>query len=423
MKVVLIVPHGLNASYLGCYGNEWVTTPTFDRLAAEGIVFDQHYADHPDADCLCGYFLSGYYHFSCPDSSETVAAERLLEAPNLFRESGVATAMIATSDLEISPAAQSSWGRIELVPSAGGSEAILRQVVERANQTVYDLSAESQWLARVDLGTLLSLPDPPKSFRDTLDLDRCDANTQDPEYEEATNESLQPEHAELSARQQLYASMVTRLDSAIGLILSELRKLGLIDEVLVAVTCHRGQDLEELSSFRKSRGLFLHEEYVHVPLILRMPGKANADRRVAALTQPVDLTATLLDVFKLAAREFHGKSLLPLIDEESSTVREYACSGLRLADTNSWALRTADWCLLQSESLSPAHDCDATPPSRSLLFRKPEDRWEVNELSGLHRELAEALSETLRCFVAATRGQGPLKAPELPKIMDAGAHS
>src|SRR5262245_2813517 len=57
MKILMIIPHGLNAQSLGCYGNESLSTPALDRLAAEGIVFHQHYADHPDGSCRCQFFF------------------------------------------------------------------------------------------------------------------------------------------------------------------------------------------------------------------------------------------------------------------------------------------------------------------------------------------------------------------------------
>jgi|GEM_PF-995578 len=52
--VVVISFDHLHLGYLGCYGNEWVETPTFDQLAARAVVFDGHFAanltpgsDHP----------------------------------------------------------------------------------------------------------------------------------------------------------------------------------------------------------------------------------------------------------------------------------------------------------------------------------------------------------------------------------------
>src|SRR5262245_52331192 len=45
MKILLLHVTGLHLGYVGCYGNDWVSTPALDWLAAEGVVFDQHYAD------------------------------------------------------------------------------------------------------------------------------------------------------------------------------------------------------------------------------------------------------------------------------------------------------------------------------------------------------------------------------------------
>ncbi|CAN5553412.1 hypothetical protein BH11PLA2_BH11PLA2_05680 [soil metagenome] len=44
MQTIVIIARGLGANGLGAYGNEWVATPHLDRLAAEGVVYDRHYA-------------------------------------------------------------------------------------------------------------------------------------------------------------------------------------------------------------------------------------------------------------------------------------------------------------------------------------------------------------------------------------------
>src|SRR5947209_6725045 len=44
MKALVLELADLHLGYLGCYGNEWVATPALDRFAAQGVVFDQHFA-------------------------------------------------------------------------------------------------------------------------------------------------------------------------------------------------------------------------------------------------------------------------------------------------------------------------------------------------------------------------------------------
>src|SRR5947209_2035343 len=45
MHAIVVRADGLAVHWLGAYGNEWVSTPHLDRLAAGGVVFDWHFAD------------------------------------------------------------------------------------------------------------------------------------------------------------------------------------------------------------------------------------------------------------------------------------------------------------------------------------------------------------------------------------------
>ena len=45
MNLVYIVSDSMRADYLGCYGNSWVRTPNIDRLAREGILFENAYIE------------------------------------------------------------------------------------------------------------------------------------------------------------------------------------------------------------------------------------------------------------------------------------------------------------------------------------------------------------------------------------------
>ena len=50
---------------LGCYGNEWVSTPNLDRLAAEGTRFDLAFSQSPVCTPSRGAFLTGRYPRTC----------------------------------------------------------------------------------------------------------------------------------------------------------------------------------------------------------------------------------------------------------------------------------------------------------------------------------------------------------------------
>lgn len=50
---------------LGCYGNEYVTTPNLDRLAAEGACFDHAFSQSPVSTPSRGAFLTGRYPRTC----------------------------------------------------------------------------------------------------------------------------------------------------------------------------------------------------------------------------------------------------------------------------------------------------------------------------------------------------------------------
>jgi arylsulfatase A-like enzyme len=44
-NVIVIMCDSLQFNYLGCYGNDWIKTPNFDKLAKESVVFEKAYAE------------------------------------------------------------------------------------------------------------------------------------------------------------------------------------------------------------------------------------------------------------------------------------------------------------------------------------------------------------------------------------------
>src|SRR5262245_16708994 len=143
------------------------------------------------------------------------------------------------------------------------------------------------------------------------------------------------------------------------------------EDVLVLVTSDSGQSLGEHGVVRAVPPWWhdhrLHEEDVHLPLILAAPG-CPAGRPVEALTASVDLARTTGAPLRAAGEgALHGHDLRPAALGEGHALREYVCLGhescldpqglLSLPqDTRSdlaaddrrpteWAIRTPDWYL------------------------------------------------------------------------------
>ena len=88
----------------------------------------------------------------------------------------------------------------------------------------------------------------------------------------------------------------------------------------------------------------------------------------------------------------HGHDLLPLIRGEQTKVRDYACMGM---DVEEFAIRTHLWHLIVPL------ESDPDEPRSAELYRKPEDRWDQNNVIEQHPEVADQLELALRRFVEA----------------------
>lgn len=209
--------------------------------------------------------------------------------------------------------------------------------------------------------------------------------------------------------QTSYGAAVSYVDAGLGQLLEALAGLEGGDDILLIVTSDTGQNLGEHGLVGASRP-WLHEELIHLPLLLRLPGAAEAGRRVAALTQAVDLAPTLAQWFQAPLPEVHGHSLLPLAQGKVESVRPYACAALQVGEASEYALRAPEWAFLLPVKLN-ADDGERSPQ----LYVKPDDRWEVNNVLQHHLEFTEQLERTLRDFVTAACQPGSLQVPPLPE--------
>lgn len=310
MRVVVIAADGLRPDYLGCYGCEWVPTPTVDRWAAEGVVSDWHFADTPRP----------------PNSTEL--RDRLV---------GVPFAVVP-------------WERADEEPFS------LKPTRRAVRKTVEQLGDADPAVLWIDIGVLLPPWDVPDdiaadAFADTDDEDEDDELI--PWTDELPSAVDDPTFDRL---QRTYAAAVTAFDAGLAKLGSDLDKRGWGDAAYV-LTSFRGLPLGERGVAGFADGT-PHEELVHLPLVVRSVDDAGGGR-VTALTQPADLYDLIAN---WVGRPSELKSRESII----------------IADRS---VRTADAYLIGGES--------------PRLYRKPEDRWEINDVSQQQPEEVETLAAKL----------------------------
>ena len=99
MNVVVIACNGLHLGFLGAYGNAWIETPNIDRLSAEGVVFDHHFAENLTTIPTRRSWWTGRYGFHEPDLGWTPLRPDEVLLPDLLASNGVRTALVSDNPI------------------------------------------------------------------------------------------------------------------------------------------------------------------------------------------------------------------------------------------------------------------------------------------------------------------------------------
>ena len=206
-----------------------------------------------------------------------------------------------------------------------------------------------------------------------------------------------PAHA--GAFNPTYATMVSKLDDAVGKILTALDEAGIADSTLVAFTSDNGGlHVPEIGDppptlnapFRAGKG-FLYDGGVRVPLIVRFPGGTDAGRMMTGPVSTGDLVPTICRLAGVAAPQpAEFRDLADAAPPSASDDRpffwhqpHYTNQGGRPAG----AIRLGDWKLVEhfedgrlelfhtGDDVGEATDRSAAEPGRVADLRGRLEAW------------------------------------------------
>ena len=141
-----------------------------------------------------------------------------------------------------------------------------------------------------------------------------------------------------------YDGAIAYMDACIQTIFNALEAHGIFDETIVIVNGDHGETLYDHECWFDHHGIY--DVTLHVPLIIRYPGKVPAGKRVSGYNQHKALVPTILELAKIETPiRFDGRSLMPLVrGEVASYESEFYLTECTWMRKHGW--RTPEWKLI-----------------------------------------------------------------------------
>ena len=267
--VILVSIDTLRADHLTAFGAKVVDTPAIDRLAHDGIVFENAYSHVPLTFPSHASIMTGRlpYQNGVRSNIGYKLDANGQSLPQLLAKNGYATgAAVSAYVLRGETGLRSIFGFYDDSMPVWES-ATLGAIQRPGNETV---RAALGWLDKVErhpFFLFLHLFEPHSPY-----------------------EPIEPFRTKYAASP--YDGEIATADFYLGHFLDELQQRGLYDKALIVLCGDHGEGLGDHGE--AEHGVLLYREELHVPLIVKLPGESMAGKRVAAPAQLVDILPTII---------------------------------------------------------------------------------------------------------------------------------
>lgn len=167
----------------------------------------------------------------------------------------------------------------------------------------------------------------------------------------------------------LYVGEIAFADSQIGRLLEALEQRKLLDRIVLVVAADHGESLGDHGE--RDHGIFVYEEVLHVPLIVRAP--ALRPRRVGEIVRLTDVLPTVLDLLRIPSPPVDGVSLLYLMTGKRQELDLEAYSESLYPERLGWspllALRSGRFKLIDAPR-PELYDLDLDPFEKQNIYEE-----------------------------------------------------
>jgi arylsulfatase A-like enzyme/Tfp pilus assembly protein PilF len=293
-NIILITLDTTRADRMGFLGSKRGLTPNLDVLARQGVVFSRAYSHVPLTTASHATILTGTYpQFNHVNDFGVPLSPQLPYLPDLLHQHGYQTAAFVGSLIldpldGTAPGFDRGFDTYDAgfhLRAHGGDR---YKTIERRGSEVVDRALA--WLSK----------HPPGPFFLWVHLyDAHDPYDPPSPYKERYASAP-------------YDGEIAYADSIVGKLLSALRTHGLYEGAVIAVMADHGESLGEHGE--GTHGVFLYDETIHVPLLLKFPADRWAGKNVEMRVGLVDVAPTMLKEAGIAIPSVvQGESLQGLV--------------------------------------------------------------------------------------------------------------
>lgn len=384
-NIILITLDTTRADRMGFLGSKSRLTPNLDELAKQGVVFTRAYAQVPLTTPSHAAILTGTYpQFNHIEDLGSPLAKDLPYLPDILHRRGYRTwafvgAMILDPVNKGAPGFERGFDKYDAgFHRRRPGEERYKSVERRAGDVVDRALA---WLSKRPAGPFF------------LWLHFYDAH--DP-YDP-------PEPFKTRYASAPYDGEIAYTDAAVGKFLTALRARGLYAGSTIAVMADHGEAFGEHGEQR--HGMFLYDETVHVPFLMKLPASRAAGKRVEARVALADVAPTLLQVAGAAVPSaMQGQSLVAWMN---SGVRAGTPAGTQAgehpvySETN-YPHKAFGWSMLRSWRTGKYLYVQAP---KAELYDQSTDPNALKNLAADSKAVADTMESQLTTFQAKTSSE------------------
>ena len=363
-SVLVISIDTLRADHLGSYGYGRDTSPHVDALADEGVLFEQHISSSSwtlPAHTALFTGVSDSVH-GCVEALGTSLSPAFTTLAERFQEAGYPTGgfyagpylhaafglgqgfdvyrYCATNTGDLDQDSSDDWAMDPDVMRASHEGITNPSVYDTARAWMEERRDEPffcfvhLWDAHFDFV-------PPEPYDTMFDPGYTGSITGEGFFFNGDARTGNLDQRDRDHLVALYDGEIRWTDSFVGKLMADLEAWGIADDTIVVVTSDHGTEFWEHGSIAHRTTLF--DEQVHIPLVLRYPGRLPEGRRVRAQTRMIDVAPTVLELADLPnLPDPMGESLVGMAEEGAGDAGRLALSELYSVGSSLQAVRGGD---------------------------------------------------------------------------------